>query len=94
MAGIRKRKQKKAVAPEAAMGAGAYKPPIKPRSPAYGRGAVVDSYVRHFKNLGSPPPKRSRSVQARGDAEMTKWVKKLEKDAQITSPSARRRRGI
>ena len=88
------KKRKKEVVPEAAFGAGqAGKFKLKPRSPGYGRKAVERSTVRHLTNIKSPPPKRSTSTQARGDAEMMKWIKKLDKDASIT-PSARRRRGI
>ena len=91
---VKKRKQKKAVVPESAFGAGqAGKTQIKPRSHAYGRKAVERSTVRHLTNIKSPPPKRSTSTQARGDAEMMKWIKKLEKDADITK-GARRRRHI
>ena len=90
----KKRKQKKAVVPEAAFGAGqAGKTQIKPRSPGYGRKAVERSTVRHLTNIKSPPPKRSTSTQARGDAAMMEMIKKLEKDASITK-GARRRRHI
>ena len=88
------KKRKKAVVPEAAFGAGqAGKTQIKPRSHAYGRKAVERSTARHLANIKSPPSKRSTSTQARGDAEMMQWIKKLDKDASIT-PHVKRRRGI
>ena len=98
----KKRKQKKAVVPEAAFGAGqAGKTPYKQTKKGKGlegfsgltRKGIERSTVRHLTNLERPPPKRSTSTQARGDAEMMKWIKKLEKDADITK-GARRRRHI
>ena len=91
---VKKRKQKKAVVPESAFGAGqAGKTPYKQTKTGLTRKGIERSTVRHLTNIKSPPPKRSTSTQARGDAEMMKWIKKLEKDASIT-PSARRRRRI
>ena len=89
------KKRKKAVVPEAAFGAGqAGKTQVKSQGvKGATRKGIERSTVRHLTNIKSPPPKRSTSTQARGDAEMMKWIKKLEKDASIT-PSARRRRRI
>ena len=97
----KKRKQKKAVVPEAAFGAGqAGKTPYKQTKKGKGEGfsgltrkGIEESTVRHLTNIKRPPPKRSTSTQARGDAELVKWIKKLEKDASITK-GARRRRDI
>ena len=72
----KKRKAKKAVTPEAAFGAGqAGKYKVKSQG-AKGatRKGVEKSTVRHLTNIESPPPKRKKGWQAKGDAAMIRFI--------------------
>jgi len=78
MAGIKKRKQKKAVAPEAAYGAGKagkYKIKSQGAKGATRRG-VEKSTIRHLTNIESPPPKRRKGWQAKGDAAVLRHIER------------------
>jgi len=86
---LKKRKQKKAVIPEAAFGAGQagkYKIKSQGAKGATRRG-IEASTVRHLTNIKSPPPKRKSGWQAKGDAAMIRFIEK-----ELNKPARPRRR--
>ena len=83
------KKRKKAVAPEAAFGAGqAGKYKIKSQG-AKGatRKGVEASTIRHLTNIKSPPPKRKSGWQAEGDAAVVRHI-----ENELNKPARPRRR--